>query len=258
MQFYDNMRFPEKNITYYIDKNCSLKKRQDMKDAFKIIENLTVLKFINETLEKAEISVTCNETVHYYKKGMFIAGEGGPTHVVRAGNFNVIFSGTILLIKSSDCERPNVAIHELLHVLGFTHSDNPNNVMYNFTKCSQVIGDDTIELINKLYSIESLPDLVFEANETNAMMHSRYLDINITIKNNGLKKAPESRVKVIVDGKKIKEISVGEIEIGNGKAIFVQNIWVSKLNPKKIELVIETNYKELNKENNRIYFEVKK
>jgi hypothetical protein len=221
-----------------------------MRDGFDIIENLTILKFY-EVSDNEEISITCNETTRY-EEGMFIAGEGGPTRVVKAGDLSVILSGTILLIRDSKCEIPNIAIHELLHVLGFTHSTNPNNIMYNFTKCGQVIGDDTVQLINDLYSIESRADLVFEAENTSALMHSRYLDLNMTIKNYGLKDAPESIVSVVVNDKEIKDISVGEITIGNGKIINIQNIWVTKLNPDKIDLVIKTGFEELSKENNII------
>ena len=128
--------------------------------------------------------------------------------------------------------------------------------MYNFTKCTQIIGDDTVQLINDVYSLESRADLVFEAENTSALMHSRYLDLNMTIKNYGLKDASESTVKVMVDDEEIKEIAVGEITIGNGKVITIQNIWVSERSPEKIDLVIDAGFEELSKENNIISFNV--
>jgi len=259
MQFYPNMRFPTNRITYNIADECSLMKRQDMEDGFDIVENLTLLEF-SPTNSNADINVTCNETTRY-QDGIFIAGEGGPASIVEAGEFYVIGGGTILLIRDSGCERPNIAIHELFHVLGFEHSNNPNNIMYNFTKCSQTIGDDNIQLLNELYSIESLPDLAFDSpreieDNTGVFMHGRYLDLNVTVRNNGLKDSPQSIVKIFADEKEIREFLLDELEIGNGKVISLRNVWVTKRNPQIIELKIATEFDELSKENNIISFKV--
>ncbi len=252
MQFYENMRFPEREISYNIHE-CSLKKRNDMLDAFDIVSNLTMLDFYEK--ENAEIKITCDETTRF-KEGLFIAGEGGPTQIVKAGNFNVILSGTILLIRDSKCSKPNVAIHELFHVLGFTHSENKNNIMYNYSSCSQTIGGDNIELINGLYSIESNPDLTFEPNETFATMKGRYLNLNFSIRNNGLSQAKESAVKVYVDNEEIEEVELDNLGIGKGTKIILTNIWVSDINPKLIELVIEADFEELDKQNNVVSLKV--
>ena len=58
------------------------------------------------------------------REGKFIAGEGGPTNITVSGKYNVITHGSILLIRESRCSIPTIAIHELLHVLGFKHSNN--------------------------------------------------------------------------------------------------------------------------------------
>lgn len=254
MQFYPNMRFPTEVITYHMQEDCSLQKKQEMNDAFDIVENVTILDFVPVSVaENPDINITCNETTKY-QGGMFIAGEGGPTSIVKAGDFNVIQGGTILLIRDSDCERPNIAIHELFHVLGFKHSDNPNNIMYNYTKCRQTIGDDNIQLLNELYSIESKADLVFEENTTNVFMHGRYLDMNVSVKNYGLQESKPSIIRVIVDGKDIREIVFDKIKVGNGKVISVRNIWITKRNPQNIQLKIQTESEELSKENNLVSF----
>ena len=205
MQFYNKMRFPTNDITYFIDNECSLMKKQEMRDAFNIIEGLTSLNFTPSKLNQ-DISITCNET-NRYEKGMFIAGEGGPSQIVKSGEYNVITGGTILLIRDSDCERPNIAIHELLHVLGFAHSNNPNNIMYNFTKCSQVIGQDTIDLIEELYSESPLPNLMFE--DVSASIDKRSLDLNASIRNAGLAKTPApSKLLIKINGDTIKELDI--------------------------------------------------
>ena len=256
MQFYPNMRFPTTFITYNIQEQCSLKKKQEMNDAFDIVENLTDLNFI-PVLNNADINVTCNETTRY-QEGMFIAGEGGPTRIVRAGDLNVIESGSILLIRDSNCERPNIAIHELFHVLGFKHSDNPNNIMYNYTKCKQTIGEDNVQLLKQLYSIESLPDLLFNKENTSIFMHGRYLDLNVTINNFGLIESNPFIVKIIANDKEVKEILLDKIKTGNGKIINLKNVWISVRNPKNINLSIQSDFEELSKENNIISFQVSK
>ena len=120
MQFYPNMRFASSDISYSIS-DCTLKKANDMQYSFSIISNLTPLSFY-PTDSNEDIFITCDEGLKQSDSGLFIAGEGGPTTVVSAGNFNIITKGKILLIKKSDCATPNVALHELLHVLGFCKS----------------------------------------------------------------------------------------------------------------------------------------
>lgn len=253
LQFYQNMRFPETNISYKIE-NCPLKRTNDMSWAFNIISGLTILNFY-PVVYGQEITVTCNDT-NKFEGNLFVAGEGGPTNITVAGDFNVIESGKILLIKDSDCERPNIALHELLHVLGFNHSDNPKNIMYEISKCDQTIGDDIINFINKIYSIPTEPDLLFE--NASALMHGKYLDINFSIRNDGLKYAGDSVVNIIANGKQVKQINIPPIEIGYGREIYMGNIWVRQINVQNIELIIENNFDELSKTNNEVMFEIKK
>lgn len=253
MQFYANMRFPEPRISYKID-DCTLQKQDDMERAFNILENLTILDFYSVSSNE-EISVTCSSN-NIIEEGMFIAGEGGPTNITQGDDFNVIFRGTILLIKDSKCTDPNVALHELFHVLGFNHSENSNNIMYYVSKCRQEISSDMIELINELYSIPSYADLSFE--DVSATMSGKYLNTNFTIRNYGLKDTTSSQVKIYADGKNIKTVDLKSVNIGYGRSISLQNIFVTQLNVKELEFVIETNFPELDKENNKIILEIKK
>ena len=253
LQFYPNMRYSDSNISYHIY-NCSLKKTQDMKDAFKILENLTVLNFYPVSSNE-EILITCNDTKRF-NKGMFVAGEGGIPEAVHSGKYNVILKGKILLIEESNCERPNVAIHELLHALGFQHSSNPNNLMYNYTKCSQVIGDEIPALINEIYSIESLPDLAFE--NVSAYIHGRKLDLNISVRNIGIADSKDSVIIISTDNKEVSEFEVNELKIGGGKMITMTNIWLNKISISQINLQIDSNDLELSKENNFVSLEIKK
>jgi len=247
MQFYQNIRFQSPNISYKIDA-CPLKKTEDMKKAFEIISNLSVLNF-DEVLSKEEISVFCDEKIQT-EGNLFVAGEGGPSNISRAGKFNVVLNGKILLLRESECPEPNVAIHELLHVLGFKHSENKNNIMYSISSCSQTISDDIINLLEKLYSIPSYSDLEFESAE--AVMRGRYLDLNMSIRNNGLKNSEISKIIISSEGKTLKEIEMTPLEIGYGRAVFLSNIYVMKFNVEEIEIFIDADFDELDKDNNRI------
>jgi hypothetical protein len=246
MQYYPNMRFPSNELSYKIF-NCTLQKENDMQYAFEIVSNITPLKF-NPVLNDEEISVTCEEKERYDEDGLFIAGEGGPTNITSAKNFNVITKGEILLLKPSDCPKPNVAIHELLHVFGFKHSDNPNNIMYSVTNCDQTLSKDVLHLLNELYSIPSYPDLILE--NVSGILKGRFLSINFSVINGGLQTAKESKAVIYIEDKIVDEIELPVLKIGQGRFIYTKNIWVPQTNVKELTFVINSNFNEITKENN--------
>ena len=253
MQFYKNMRYPGSDISYAID-NCPLKKMDEMKQAFEAISDKTVIDFY-PVVGDEEISVTCDSKAKI-EGGLFIAGEGGPTNITQSDRFNIIHKGSILLIRESKCPRPNIGIHELLHALGFDHSNNPNNVMYSVSKCDQTIGQDTINLLNFLYSFPSQPDLAFE--NVSASMRGRYLDVNITIRNNGLKDSEKTEIFIYADNKLIKEVDLDILKIGHGRIIVLTNIFILKKNIGELKFFIDSDFKELDKANNQVTLEIKK
>lgn len=252
MQFYPNIRFPFNEISYKIF-NCTLQKKDDMQYAFTIIENLTSLRF-SPVSDSEEISVTCEEK-NRYDNGLFIAGEGGPVNITATRNFNVVTKGEISLIKNSDCVYPNIAIHELLHVLGFKHSDNPNNIMYNITNCNQVISDDVIRLINQLYAVPSYPDLVLE--NVSGIMKGRFLEVNFSVINAGLSDAKESNVTIYSGDKLIQETTVHSLLVGYGRFVHISNIWIPQTNIEKLSFDIKYNFEEIDKENNKATLEIR-
>ncbi len=253
LQFYENMRFPEKRISYKIE-NCTLQRSNDMEWAFGIIQEKTVLEFY-PVLKDEQITVTCNDDIRYEEK-LFIVGEGGPTNITVSGDFNIIETGKVLLMKDSTCQRPNIAIHELLHVLGFKHSENPKNIMYEVSSCKQEIGEEITQFINEIYSIPSVPDLLFK--DSSVKTHGRYLAVNFSVRNNGLKDSEKFVVKIVANGKDVKTFNMGPIKFGYGERVFLSNIFVNQIDIKNVELIIESDFKELDKDNNHAIFEIKK
>lgn len=251
MQFYENMRFANPNLSYRINA-CSMQKQSDMKQAFDFLSSKTILKFY-ETSSNEDIIIEC-EDKQRFESGMFIAGEGGPTNISQTNKFNIISHGKILLLRDSTCSFPNIALHELLHVLGFSHSLNKNNLMYNITDCSQTLGEDIPSLINSLYSAQDLPDISFK--NVNATMHGKYLDASIALINNGLKDSGSFKVNIYADDELVKEVPIEEIKIGYGRLITLTSIWVGQINIEKISYVIETGFPEMDKKNNKIELKV--
>lgn len=250
--FYENLRYKDGEISYKISEECTLGKKEDAVNAFKILENKTVLDFY-EVSEKPEILIACQSTKKP-KGNTFVAGEGGPVNITQSGQFNVVHYGEVLLIEESEksCPDPNVAIHEILHALGFKHSSNENNIMYDTSKCNQEIGEDIPKLLEELYEIPSQPDLVLEDVKTKT--HGGYLDFNASIRNHGLSEAEEFFIKVYTDDNLLKENEIRPLNIGYGTKIISKNIRFESTNFKELKFELDTGYQELNKENNKIIF----
>lgn len=254
LQFYKNMRYSSAEISYKIYEDCSLKKKNDMEEAFDVISNISNIEFY-PVLYGEEISVTCTEG-EIIQGNTFIGGEGGVTNVTIIGDFHIIFNGKIILMRDSECKNPNIAIHELLHALGFNHSGNPNNIMYETSDCGQTIGEEIPQFLQDIYSIPSEPDLSFD--NSSAIMNGKYLSANISVRNNGFEDSPASKLIVSVDGKEIKEIEISPVEIGYGRKILLSNLWISQSNVEEIEFYISSDFEEIDKSNNVYVLYIKK
>ncbi len=257
--FYPNMRFNHANITYYIEPSCSQKRMQIMIKAFSILENKTQnLNFFSKPKEKADILVGCSQDYITEGENTFRAGEGGPTRFINTTLYYVITKGKVLLYKEEQCEYPVVELHELLHVFGFDHSENPKDIMHNYSGCDQRINNEIIETLDSLYSKDVLPDLYF--TEINATKRGRYLDLKTIIRNRGLKDAPKTDLVISSqDNKEIKTFEINKTEFGTGRILYAKNMMLPSRNTDKIKFSIDSNnqIKEYYEDNNDIILTIK-
>jgi len=263
-QFYHDMRFPDRDITYFISGNCDGKKENEVLEAFSILESRTSLIFDSaNTKASAEILIICSELApEPEQEGHFIAGEGGPTEIINTSVYSVIFAGKMSLYRNDKCDTTHVALHELLHVLGFDHNDNPNSILYPTLDCDQVLDEYLIDEINRVYTDEGLPDL--KIDDVEASKSGRYLDFEVRIVNQGLKDVSGSRLKVYGDGKLIQFkdengndvdwLDLNGVEVGTTKILTVTNAKLPSRSTDTISFVVDERdlIKELFEDNNRV------
>ena len=249
VQFYPNMRYSDRIISYKIESACSEKKSNDIVMAFAAISEKTILSFYQSD-DNPEIKVLCSDIAPLAEeKGHFVAGEGGPSEIINTTKFSVILSGKIALYRENKCDKPNVAIHEILHALGFDHINSLKSILYPITSCDQQIDLGVVDLINKLYSIDSLPDLAIDALD--ASSEGRYLNFNINILNIGLAKSSSAELNLYSDNEKIANFSLGDVEIGEKRILMVENLRLPSRED-NIMFVVESSSRELTLDNNRI------
>lgn len=219
MQFYPNMRFAKAPITYS-QYDCKERENQQFQNAFSIIELQSGLGFKQE--DNGEIKIFCGQEAPKVESNTFVAGEGGPKLIVNTGLYYVILDAEVYIFKSLDCNQPIVELHELLHALGFEHSTDERSLMYNYSSCDQVLTPDISKKLKELYAQEALPDLYF--GKVEAQTEGRYLNFKVEIKNRGLSKAQTFKLSVYSSGSKIKDFDIGEIDLGEGRILEVENL----------------------------------
>jgi hypothetical protein len=250
MQFYPDMRYRDRNISYRLESTCTETKWKNIEKAFSILSDRTALSFYHSR-DNPEIRVMCSEVSPMAEeKGHFIAGEGGPSEIINTTEFSVILNGKISLYRDERCDEPKIAIHEILHALGFDHYNNSESILYPITGCNQEIDGEIIEDINRLYSFDSLPDLVIEyitANKT-----GRYLNFDINVSNSGLADSSGAQLLVYSGGEKVTNFTLGEMEIGMRRMLYVQNVRLP-FSSDEVTFVVESDDSgELNTQNNQV------
>ena len=259
LQFYPNMLFNHKNLSYKIQQTCELEKKLNTRQAFHAIEIKTqnLLTFY-EADSNEDILIECNQTNEQYelgkKEAFFVAGEGGPDKAVSTGMSWVIEHGKVLLYypRNKECMSYNIELHELLHVFGFKHSDNKYSIMYNVSECNQVMSDDIINEFLRLYNLPELAD-VYIAN-ISAVKRGMYIDFNIEVRNQGIRGATNATLFLSSENKQIKSFSLEDIGYGEGKILEVENVRIplTMLALKDITFSASSESEEISYENNNI------
>ena len=245
-QFYPNMRYPDKLITYSIGGSCTDSNKIEIMSALATLSSKTVLRFSEK--DNGEIKYFCsNIQPSAEEEGHFIAGEGGPSEIINESVYFVILSGKVALYKPTNCDKPNVAIHETLHALGFDHTNKSSSIMYPITNCNQEIDQSISDEINRIYSIPSEADLLIESLDANIV--GRYLNFNITVSNLGFKDADNAILKVYSEDKLVKDFSLNNIDFGTRKLLSVSVMLVGS-NSRNLKFEVYTSDGEISKTNN--------
>lgn len=250
IQFYPNMRFPDKTIKYWIEPECDDNKRQNIFKALAILSDKTILDFSRSSVRKGILFLCSEVALEPEQKTHFVAGEGGPTEILNTSLYYVIKESKVALYRPEKCVEPKVAVHEILHALGFDHNNNSESIMYPITNCNQEIDKYLIEAIDEIYKESAYPDLSIErisANET-----GEFLSFEIIIANNGLTDVSNVSLELYSSDKLIKEYDMAEMDMGRRKSLSVQNLrlpsgketlkFVVKPEPPVSELSLSNNY----------------
>jgi hypothetical protein len=253
IQFYPNMRYRDREISYFIESNCSLKKENDARRAFLRIQDATILSFSEMSLNPEIVVMCSNLEPTSAQENHFIAGEGGPVQIINSTKYAIISAGMVSLYRAESCPEPQIATHEILHALGFDHNSNIKSLMYPVTECDQILDQNIIDEINRLYSDPSLPDLVLEF--VRASKSGIYLDFEAKVSNQGLVGADGSELVVIVENSEVKRINIGDLEAGMKKILEMTSLRVPR-DTEKISFVVEYSGDELTKQNNRAELEI--
>ncbi len=227
-QFYPNMRFSKKEISYQIEDFCDSKKEGEIQEAFSLLEEKTSLRFY-PVQNNPEIEIACSEQApqeEITNNQFYIAGEGGPTEARNLSTGYLIMKGKVSLFKDEKCKETKLALHEILHVLGFDHNNNPKSIMYPITNCDQTIDQSIIDDINKLYLQESFPDLAILRVEANKSFYGA--SFKVAVINLGFVDAKESKIEIYAGSNKIANYSLGTLQPGMTSTLEVQNLRAAK------------------------------
>lgn len=256
-QFYPNLRFKDRVITYKFDPRCTEAKENQMAQTFKLFEDRTVVSF-TETSGDPDLYIACSELAPEPEAaGHFVAGEGGPTRILNGTLYTIILESKISLYEEEQCSEPHIAVHELLHVFGFDHNNDRTSILYPTLDCAQVYNSYFFERINELYAADSLPDLV--PSNITLSKAGRYIEFTIDVSNQGLDLAKNIQLGLYADNKIVDTFDLGDIDIGTKKVFTVRNLRVTS-GASQLEFRVdpENAQSELSESNNNAAFSIER
>lgn len=245
-----NMRFNHKDISFYINSNCDIPKTNKIIEAFFILSNATNrLSFYPDGETSSDIDISCSKNKPETSQKELIAGEGGPT-VINNTIYPLIIKGNVYLYDNLNCKIPVTELHEILHVFGFLHVNDPSKMMYPYLDCNQRLDEKIINTLNELYSEEAKADLYFA--KVGAAKKGRYMDVNVEIANDGIIDAKNVSFELSVGNEKIDSYELNTIGYGAGKTVYLTNIPLPLTKKGTIILNLSTSSLEYKYENNYV------
>ncbi len=255
-QFLPNMRFASTKLSYGVYDDCNSEKKGKIELALAIISNETeILSFYEKNYNDAQIKISCSIEKRGKGNNTFIAGEGGPSKMLNLSVYPLIIEGEVFLYETEQrkkCDYPNVEIHELMHVFGFDHMNDPDSILYPYSSCSQRLTEEIISEIKRIYSVPAKAELEFK--EAEISKGGSYLNFKAEISNKGLI-PPENIFIVGMDpntNTKIKEFEMGRIEPGVSKVLTIENLKLPSRNIERVDLEIKSSTEEYFLENNKV------
>ena len=156
--------------------------------------------------------------------------------------------GKVSLYKNERCKETKLALHEILHVLGFDHNNNPKSIMYPVTGCDQTLDLYIINEINRLYSQDSLPDLAILKVDANKTYYGASFKISVI--NLGYVDAKETRVEIFAGQSRVANYSLGILLPGMTSTLEVKNLKIPKSTSSLKFYTTYNDSKELHLDNN--------